>query len=57
MSTFTDKYSLNKPALDGPNDLKSEVKTSYIIQQEAAAEAAKKAKRMGLIIRIIVLVG
>jgi len=44
MSTFTDKYSLNKPALDGPNDLKSEVKTSYIIEQEAAAEAAKKAE-------------
>ena len=42
MSSFTDKYNLNKPNLDGQNDLKTEVKTSRIISEEAAAAAAKK---------------
>ena len=37
MSTFTDKYSLNKPALDGPNDLQPAVKTSFIQKQETPA--------------------
>ena len=43
MSSFTDKYNLNKPNLDGQNDLKPAVKTSYIIEQEAAA--AKKEEK------------
>ena len=43
MSSFTDKNKNGKPSLDGPNDLTPKVKTSFIIQQEAA-EAAKKEK-------------
>ena len=42
MSSFTDKYNLNKPALDGPNDQKPAVKTSYIIEQEAATKVEEK---------------
>jgi len=44
MSSFTIKYKTDQPPLDGPNDLRPEVKTSYIIAKEAA-EAAAKAKK------------
>ncbi len=43
MSTFTDAYKLGQPSLDGPNDLKPEVKTSRII--ERAKPKAKKTKK------------
>ncbi len=42
MSTFTEINGLKTTPLDGPNDLKPKVKTSYIIKQEAEAEKAKK---------------
>ena len=42
MSSFTDKNGNAEASLDGPNDLKPEVKTSYIIQKEAAEAAAKE---------------
>jgi len=41
MSSFTDKNKNAVASLDGPNDLKPEVKTSFIEQKEAA-EAAKE---------------
>ena len=41
MSSFTNKNGNAQPKLDGPNDLTPEVKTSFIIQKEAAEEAAK----------------
>ena len=43
MSSFTDKNKNGKPSLDGPNDLTPKVKTSFIIQKEAAEAAAAKA--------------
>ena len=43
MSSFTNKNGNAQASLDGPNDLKPEVKTSFIEQKEAA-EAAAKAK-------------
>ena len=39
MSSFTDKNKNGQPSLDGPNDLTPKVKTSYIIQKEAAEAA------------------
>ena len=42
MSSFTDKNGNAKASLDGPNDLTPKVKTSYIIQKEAAEAAAKE---------------
>ena len=42
MSTFTDAHKVGQPSLDGPNDLKPEVKTSLIIDKEAKAKAKKK---------------
>ena len=42
MSSFTNKHNMGQPSLDGPNDLKPEVKTSFIIQQEAAEKAAEE---------------
>ena len=42
MSSFTEKHKSALPSLDGPNDLKPEVKTSFIIQKEAAEAAAKE---------------
>ena len=42
MSSFTDKYNLNKPNLDGENDLTPEVKTSYMIGKEAATKVEEK---------------
>ena len=41
MSSFTNKNGNAQPKLDGPNDLTPKWKTSYIIQKEAAEEAAK----------------
>ena len=43
MSSFTDKNKNAEASLDGPNDLKPEVKTTFIIQKEAA-EAAKESE-------------
>jgi hypothetical protein len=43
MSSFTDKNSNGQPSLDGANDLTPKVKTSFIIQKEAAEAAAAKA--------------
>ena len=44
MSTFTEVNKLGKPPLDGPNDLRPEVKTSWILLKEAT-EAKAKAKK------------
>ena len=41
MSSFTDKNKNGQPSLDGPNDLTPKVKTSFIIQKEAAEAKAK----------------
>ena len=35
MSSFTIKHKTDQPPLDGPNDLRPEVETSYIIAQKA----------------------
>ena len=40
MSSFTNKNGNAQASLDGPNDLKPEVKTSFITQKEAAEAAA-----------------
>ena len=45
MSTFTNNNKITAPLLDGPNDLKPEVKTTFIKTQEAAAAAAEAAKK------------
>ena len=42
MSSFTEKNKNAEASLDGPNDLKPEVKTTFIIQKEAAEAAAKE---------------
>ena len=42
MSSFTDKNKNAQASLDGPNDLTPKVKTSYIIQKEAAEAAASE---------------
>ena len=42
MSTFTDAYKLGKPSLDGPNDLRPEVKTSIIIERETKTKKTTK---------------
>tara|TARA_R100000664_G_C2662332_1_gene77963 strand:+ start:256 stop:396 length:141 start_codon:yes stop_codon:yes gene_type:complete len=42
MSTFTDAHKTGQPPLDGPNDLKPEVKTSYIIAKEAKTKKTTK---------------
>ena len=42
MSSFTNKNGNAQASLDGPNDLKPEVKTSYITQKEAAEKAAEE---------------
>tara|TARA_Y100001963_G_scaffold154645_1_gene243884 strand:+ start:145 stop:288 length:144 start_codon:yes stop_codon:yes gene_type:complete len=41
MSTFTETNNIKTTPLDGSNDL-VEVKTSFVLAQEAAAAAAKK---------------
>ena len=43
MSTFTDAQKVGQPPLDGPNDLRPEVKTSLIIEKEAKSK--KKTKK------------
>ena len=42
MSSFTNKNGNAKASLDGPNDLTPKVKTTFIIQKEAAEAAAKE---------------
>jgi len=42
MSSLTLERGDTTPNLDGPNDLKPEVKTSRIIENEAANKPAKK---------------
>ena len=48
MSTFTDAQKVGQPPLDGPNDLRPEVKTSLIIDKEAKAKAKKKTTKKPL---------
>ena len=45
MSTFTDAHKVGQPSLDGPNDLKPEVKTSLIIDKEAKAKKKTTTKK------------
>ena len=42
MSSFTIKHKTDQPTLDGPNDLRPEVKTSYMIAKEAKKKPTKK---------------
>ena len=42
MSSFTNKNGNAQASLDGPNDLTPKVKTTYIIQKEAAEAATKE---------------
>ena len=44
MSSFTNKNGNAQASLDGPNDLTPKVKTSFIIQKEAAEKAAEESK-------------
>ena len=44
MSSFTNKNGNAKASLDGPNDLTPKVKTTFIIQKEAAEAAAKESE-------------
>ena len=44
MSSFTNKNGNAQASLDGLNDLKPEVKTSYIEKKEAAEKAAKESE-------------
>ena len=44
MSSFTNKNGNAKASLDGPNDLTPKVKTTFIIQKEAAEKAAEESK-------------
>ena len=44
MSSFTIKHKTDQPPLDGPNDLRPEVKTSYMIALEQA-KAKKTTKK------------
>ncbi len=45
MSSFTNKNGNAQPKLDGSNDLKPKVKTTFIIQKEAAEKAAKESTK------------
>ena len=45
MSSFTNKNGNAKASLDGPNDLTPKVKTTFIIQKEAAEKAAEESKK------------
>ena len=38
MSSFTIKHKTDQPPLDGPNDLRPEVETSYIIAKKTKAK-------------------
>ena len=44
MSSFTNKNGNAQESLDGPNDLTPKVKTTFIIQKEAAEKAAEESK-------------
>tara|TARA_X000001382_G_C3068910_1_gene146810 strand:+ start:444 stop:587 length:144 start_codon:yes stop_codon:yes gene_type:complete len=44
MSSFTNKNGNAQASLDGLNDLTPKVKTTFIIQKEAAEKAAKESK-------------
>ena len=44
MSSFTSKNGNAQASLDGPNDLTPKVKTTFIIQKEAAEKAAEESK-------------
>ena len=44
MSSYTDKNKKAQASLDGPNDLTPKVKTTFIIQKEAAEKAAEESK-------------
>ena len=44
MSSFTNKNGNAQASLDGPNDLTPKVKTTFIIQKEAAEKAAEDSK-------------
>ena len=44
MSSFTNKNGNAQPKLDGPNDLTPKVKTTFVIQKEAAEAAAKESE-------------
>ena len=45
MSSFTNKNGNTQPKLDGLNDLTPKVKTTFIIQKEAAEKAAEESKK------------
>ena len=45
MSSFTNKNGNAQPKLDGANDLTPKVKTTFIIQKEAAEKAAEESKK------------
>ena len=45
MSSFTNKNWNAKASLDGHNDLTPKVKTTFIIQKEAAEAAAKESTK------------
>ena len=45
MSSFTNKNGNAQPKLDGPNDLTPKVKTTFIIQKEAAEKATEESKK------------
>ena len=45
MRSFTNKNGNAKASLDGPNDLTPKVKTTFIIQKEAAEKAAEESKK------------
>ena len=45
MSSFTNKNGNANASLDGPNDLTPTVKTTFIIQKEAAEAAAKESTK------------
>tara|TARA_Y100000401_G_scaffold12286_1_gene8388 strand:+ start:636 stop:800 length:165 start_codon:yes stop_codon:yes gene_type:complete len=44
MSTFTLKHKVDTTPLDGPNDLKPVVKTSFMVKAEDKKKAAEAAK-------------
>ena len=44
MSSFTNKNGNAQASLDGPNDLTPKVKTTFIIQKEAAEAAESESK-------------
>ena len=49
MSTFTDAHGTGQPPLDGPNDLKPEVKTSFLIEKEGKPKTKKTTKKKQIV--------